>query len=328
MVRTVGVGLVLAAAASLGWFSLMQPSTGTAQPAEQKDRKPEGFAADRDNGFDAARAMRYLNEICKIGPRISGTDGMTKQQALLEKHFKSLGGAIEFQRFTAKQKSQKQPVGLANLVASWHPERTRRVILCSHYDTRPIADQEPDRNKWHEAFLSANDGGSGVALLMELGHRAKTIQTPVGVDFVFFDGEEYIFNPETDLYFLGSEHFGQNYARKRPAYRYEAAILLDMIGGQNAHFPVEPNSWFKAGALAQQFWQVAFREKCTTFQNAFGREVLDDHIALNKAGIPAIDVIDFDYPHWHRLSDVPENCSGESIGQVARAIIAWLEQIK
>ena len=135
MVRTVGVGLVLAAAASLGWFSLMQPSTGTARPAEQKDTKPEGFAADRDNGFDAARAMRYLNEICKIGPRISGTDGMAKQQALLEKHFKSLGGSIEFQRFTAKQKSQKQPVALANIIVSWHPERhsTRHPVLALRY---------------------------------------------------------------------------------------------------------------------------------------------------------------------------------------------------
>jgi hypothetical protein len=165
---------------------------------------------------------------------------------------------------------------------------------------------------------------------MELGHRASAIQTPVGIDFVFFDGEEYIFDPGAggDLYFLGSEQFAKNYVQTRPKERYEAAILLDMIGGKNAQFPVEQNSMFKAGALLQQFWQVAYREKCAAFQNAWGPEVLDDHLALNKAGIPAIDIIDFSYPHWHRLSDVPANCSGESIGQVARAIIAWLEQIK
>ena len=80
-------------------------------------------------------------------------------------------------------------------------------MLCSHYDTRPIADQEPDRRKWHEPFLSANDGGSGVALLMELAHQMKDIKTQVGVDFVFFDGEEFIFDRDRDAYFLG-QHRG------------------------------------------------------------------------------------------------------------------------
>jgi hypothetical protein len=325
-----GLLLVLGAGSSLGWLFLMQTPLSSARPAGEQERQGEGFAADRDNGFDAARAMRYLADICKIGPRISGTEGMKKQQALLENHFRALKGEVEFQRFTAKQKSQRQPVALANVIVRWRPERDRRIILCSHYDTRPIADQEPDRRKWREPFISANDGGSGVALLMELGHRAAAIQTPVGIDFVFFDGEEYIFNPGAgnDLYFFGSEHFAKTYLQTRPRHRYEAAILLDMIGGQNAQFPVEQNSWFKAGALVQQFWQVAYREKCAAFQNALGPEVLDDHLALNKAGIPAIDLIDFNYPHWHRLSDVPANCSGESIAQVARAIIAWLEQIK
>ncbi len=84
---------------------------------------------------------------------------------------------------------------MTNLIVSFFPDRERRVILCSHYDTRPIADQEPDPRKWREPFLSANDGGSGVAFLMELGNQMKDLPTKVGVDFVFFDGEEYIFDP-------------------------------------------------------------------------------------------------------------------------------------
>src|SRR5262249_61441842 len=116
--------------------------------------------------FDAKRAMGYLDALCKIGPRISGSDGMTKQQELLAKHFTKLGGKVERQQFTARQRSQRGQVAMANLIVRWHPERQRRIILCSHYDTRPIADQEPDERKWREPFVSANDGGSGVALLM------------------------------------------------------------------------------------------------------------------------------------------------------------------
>src|SRR5262249_6645225 len=140
--------------------------------------------------IDAKRALGYLEEICRIGPRISGTVGMKKQQDLLQKHFEKHGAKVERQPFKARQAHQRQDVDMANMIVSWHPERMRRVMICSHYDTRPIADQEEDMRKWDEPFLSANDGGSGVALLMELAHHMKDLKTQVGVDFVFFDGEE------------------------------------------------------------------------------------------------------------------------------------------
>src|SRR6185295_2015374 len=108
----------------------------------------------------------------------------TKQQELLKKHFEDLGGEVELQKFTARQKSTNRPVDMANLIVRWKPEKTTRVIFCSHYDTRPIADQEEDRRKWRDPFVSANDGGSGVALMMELGHHMKDLKTAVGVDFV------------------------------------------------------------------------------------------------------------------------------------------------
>src|SRR5262249_37178090 len=148
--------------------------------------------------FDAKRAMGYLEQVCKIGPRISGSDGMKQQQELLKKHFEALGAKVELQRFTARQVSQRKPVEMANLIAVWRPEQQRRVLLCAHYDTRPIADQEPDRTKWYNTFLGANDGGSGCALMMELAHHLKDLKTSVGVDFVLFDGEEYIFEPDKD----------------------------------------------------------------------------------------------------------------------------------
>jgi len=327
MWRLTGGFILLAVLLTVGW--IFMPKFWSKAPGD--------FASDRDGPkpapFDAKRAMGYLEAICKIGPRISGSEGMKKQQELLKKHFEEHGAAVELQTFMARQKSQSKPVEMANLIAKWHPDLKRRVILCAHYDTRPIADQEPDRRKWYEPFVSANDGGSGVALLMELAHHMKDLKTAVGVDFVLFDGEEYIFNPAEperggDRYFFGSDHFANTYRKEKPKYQYIAAILMDMIGGKGAQFPIEQNSKFKAGPLVEEIWKLAAELKCTAFRKEDGRDVLDDHIALNRVGIPAIDIIDFDYKHWHRLSDVPANCSGESLEQVARVLSVWLQKLK
>jgi hypothetical protein len=315
---------------------MFQPWDGNAEPPRARDE----FASDREVpgggkliDFDAKRAMGYLEAVCKIGPRISGTKGMKKQQELLEKHFKAHGGQVRYQRFKARQRSRPRPVEMANLVVSYHPERARRVILCSHYDTRPIADQEPDPDRWRKPFVSANDGGSGVALLMELAHHMKGLETKVGIDFVFFDGEEYIWDPRTDDYFFGSEHFAGLYrkARRDAKTRYVGAVLLDMVGGKNARFPVEQTSWRKAQRLVREVWGIAREQKCKLFVNAWSQMAIqDDHLALNAAGIPAIDVIPDldDYPHWHKLSDVPKNCSGETLAQVAKVLGVWLQRAK
>jgi hypothetical protein len=310
---------------------LMQEYWSGAQTAPAGER--DSFAADRVSGgtpvtFDSKRALGYLEAVCKIGPRQSGTEGMRKQQELLEKHFTDLGGKVSYQKFTARQRSVRKPVEMANLVVAYHPERTRRVILCSHYDTRPIADQEPDMRRWRDTFLSANDGGSGVALLMELAHHMKDLKTAVGVDFVFFDGEEYVFD-SNDEYFFGSKQFVREYAKVRRKIDYRSAILLDMIAGRGARFPVEQNSWDKASALVTEVWDIAAELKCNAFNRGFSRvPVEDDHMPLNRAGIKAIDIIDFDYPHWHRLTDVPKNCSGDSMEQVARVLSVWLQRVK
>src|SRR5262249_57064779 len=128
-----------------------------------------------------------------------------------------------------------------------------------------------------------------VALLMELAHHMKDLKSKVGVDFVFFDGEEYIFDPDKDKYFLGSEYFARDYVRNRPKLRYVAAVLFDMVCGKNAKFPVEEHSRLKAGALVDQLWKIAYDQKNTAFKYERGPEVLDDNLALNGAGIAAVD---------------------------------------
>ncbi len=301
-----------------------------------QEKKRDEFAVDqlpkvgigKPVAFDGKRAMGYLSAICDLGPRMSGTPAMKKQQALIRKHFEDLGFQVRAQNFDAKQASQKQKVPMTNLIVSFFPERDRRIILSSHYDTRPIADQEPDARKWREPFLSANDGGSGVAFLMEMAHHMKDLPTKVGVDFVIFDGEEYIFERDRDKYFFGSEHFAQTWSKEKDRPKYLGAVVLDMIAGKGARFPVEGNSWQRAEGLCRELWGIAKEQRSVAFPEEVGDTVTDDHIALLAVGIPAVDVIDFSYKHWHRLGDTPAACAPEGLEQVARVLSIWMQRVK
>jgi hypothetical protein len=327
--------LVVVAALAAGW--LLMPFLGLYNdvPAQDTTQPRVQFAEDREGKpltarpvpFDGNRAMEHLRALCDIGPRISGTEGMRKQQALIRNHFEALGLPVREQNFRARQSSQRRDVAMTNLIVSIQPQRQRRVIFCSHYDTRPIADQEHDTRKWRDPFVSANDGGSGVALLMELARHLKDLKTDVGVDLVFFDGEEYIFE-KSDQYFFGSKHFAETWLRSKNRPQYLGAILLDMIGGKDAHFPWEGHSLDAAERMCLDLWTIADQLQCRCFERERGHDVLDDHLALLKAGIPAVDIIDFSYKHWHRLSDVPENCSPESLEQVARVLSVWLQYLR
>ncbi len=300
--------------------------------AEDRVPKPGDPKPDAKTGVDGDRAMKYLKQLCDIGPRISGSEGMAKQQELLTKHFETHGGKVARQEFSARQPSQRADVALVNLVVSWNPERKDRIILCAHYDTRPLADQEANPKNWTKPFVSANDGTSGVALLMELAHQMKDFATTVGVDFVIVDGEEYVFNAN-DKYFLGSEHFADDYAKKskakKIAFKYTAAINFDLFAHPNAQLNIEGHSWDNAKELVVEVWQVAEANKAKSFKFVRGFErathVLDDHVPLQKAGIAAIDIIDFDYDDWHKLSDTPAKCSGAQLAEVGGVMLAWLK---
>jgi glutaminyl-peptide cyclotransferase len=300
---------------------------------EKADAKRDRFAEDREPeaaavAFDGERAMTYLKTLCDLGPRVSGTEGMRLQQDLLKKHFEKYGATVTFQKFDGKQPSQKAAVPMANMIVSWRPEAKRRLILCGHYDTRPIADQEPRMGDWRKPFLSANDGTSTVALFMELAHHLKDLPLKVGLDFVIFDGEEFINDNKTDRFFLGSTFFGTNYKREKQEVKYLAAVLLDLFAGKHAVLRVEQNSRLLAGALCEDVWAEAKRQGAKSFVWEPGPEVQDDHLALNAANIPAIDLIDFDYPHWHKLTDLPRECSGEKMAEVARVLLGWAQRMK
>jgi hypothetical protein len=288
------------------------------------------LAADqRPDDFSGAQAFTHLEAVCALGPRPSGSEAMRQQRAMLAKHFREAGGQVSGQAFQIRDRQTGKPVHIENLVVSWHPERQTRLLLAAHYDTRPFPDMDPVNPRG--TFLGANDGASGVALLMELGRFMPGLAGSLGVDFVLFDAEEYVFSPR-DPYFIGSTSFARQYAADRRAGKgpvYRAAIIVDMVADRDLQIFQEVNSmsWPETRPIVESIWKVAERIGAREFVPRTKHEIKDDHLPLrNIAGIPACDIIDFDYPQWHTARDVPAACSAESLETVGRVILAWLRE--
>lgn len=320
----VGIVGIVAAAGIWGVFSVRNGAAQGGPP---------------DVPINGERAYAFLKQLCDIGRRPSGSPGMHKQQQLLAEHFKRLGGQVRFQEFQSRHPETGEPVPMANLIVHWHPERKDRVLLCAHYDTRPYPDQDP-RNK-KGVFVGANDGASGTAALFELAHAMPDLQGRYGVDFVLFDAEEFIFSPrESDGYFLGSTHFAREYRANPPQnYRYLAGILLDMVADRELQLYMERNSLrmsAQSKALCRHVWDTAARLGVKEFKARSRHEIRDDHLPLNQiAGIPTIDIIDFDYPrpglfqsYWHTEQDTPDKCSAESLHKVCWVVLESIRTLR
>jgi len=278
--------------------------------------------------FDGQRAFADLEAICAIGPRISGTEGMQRQQDLLVEHFTKLGAECAVQEFDVAHPQTGEPTRLKNLIVSWHPAATERVLLACHYDTRPRPDRELLPRFRDLPFIGANDGASGVALLMELGRQMGSLSPRYGVDFVFFDAEELVYVNGRDDYFLGSEHFAKTYKATPPNYKYVAGVVLDMVADKDLKIYYEVGSLHYARAVSTSVWDAAKRAGVKQFVARRKHEVRDDHLPLNEiARIPTCDVIDFDYPHWHTRNDIPASCSAESLGAVGHVMVEWLSRL-
>ena len=308
-----------------------------------KPRDPDKRTQEkRKNPFDGKFAMKQLEEICKIGPRISGTRGMAKQQALLVKHFEKLGAKVKRQEFQVRHPLNRKLVTLTNLIVQFHPDKKKRILFCTHYDTRPLPDRDPKNPRG--VFLGANDGASGCAFLMELGKHIKNLGGNYGIDFVFFDGEEFVYKRPRDPLFRGSNFFSEQYAKQRALERrnpriktgepeYVCGILLDMIGDKHLDLYYEKNSLNYAPTITKSIWYEAQKLGIKEFKPQVRHEIRDDHLPLNQiAKIKTTDIIDFDYPtirksnvYWHTRMDTPDKCSGESLAKVGWVLINWLK---
>jgi hypothetical protein len=283
--------------------------------------------------FDGQRAYEHLQQLCALGPRISGSPGMARQQELLRAHFAALGGAVTMQAVPGRRHPQTgRMTPMANLVVVWDAEAQERILLCAHYDTRPLPDQDPDPvQRRTGVFVGANDGASGVAVLMELGRSLPAGR--LGVDFVLFDAEEFVWDDRPEGYFIGSTHFAREYRRGAMGQRYVAGVLLDMVGDRRLSIYQEGHSatWTDTRPIVEEIWGIAEQLGVKEFIPQVGYMVRDDHLPLRQIGrIPVCDVIDFHYPdrtnrHWHATTDVPANCAPESLEKVGRVMQQWLK---
>lgn len=278
-----------------------------------------------DIPFNGQRAYEYLKQICDLGRRPSGSPGMAAQQKLLTEHFTRLGASVERQEFRIRHPLDGTPVPMANLIVRWHPQSRQRILLCTHYDTLPYP--MLDRVDPQGVFVGANDGGSGVAILMELGHEMPTLKTAYGVDFLFIDGEEFIFD-ENGEYFLGSEYFARQYVQNPPEHRYRWGVLLDMVGDADLQLYQERYSlsWRDTRPLVEEIWATARRLGVREFVPRPRHSIRDDHLMLHDVGkIPTCDIIDFDYPAWHTRADTPAQCSPLSLAKVGWVVREWMK---
>ena len=291
-------------------------------------------ATDEKSKFDSEAAFGYLKDVCLMGPRYSASKGMAEQQKYLQEHFTKIGGKILHQQFRARSPFNGKNVNLYNFIVQYHPERTKRLLICCHYDTRPFADSDPRSPR--ARFIGANDGGSGVALLCELGKHMESLDGDYGVDFIFFDGEEFVVERARDQMFLGSTFFSQQYAAGNIPWKYEYGILVDMVGDKDLQIYLEGNSIGYADGLTRSVWTVANQLGVKEFIPEQRHKIRDDHLPLNAiAKIQTCDIIDFDFPnpragnvYWHTKKDVIENCSAESLGKVGSVVLEWIRQVQ
>ena len=282
--------------------------------------------------FDGQTAFKFLKKVCDIGPRVSGSQGMKLQQDLIQKHFEDLGAGVYPQEFKVRHPNNGSIVQLKNMLIRWHPDRDKRLLICCHYDTRPFADRDPVNPRG--TFIGANDGGSGVGLLCELGNHMTELDGNIGVDFVFFDAEEFVFVNRRDQMFVGSTHFAQEFRAKRVKANYIAGVLVDMVADKNLQIYYEKNSIKKAPIVTREIWGIAGRLGIKEFVPKSRHTIRDDHLPLNQiARIPVCDIIDFDFPvsgnsYWHTQKDIAKNCSADSLEKVGTVVLTWIREVQ
>jgi Zn-dependent M28 family amino/carboxypeptidase len=268
--------------------------------------------------FDQNSAWRFLLTQVSFGPRTPGSPAHQACRDYLLARLQEYCDTASAQDFTAVV--GQETLSLSNIIGVRNPNGSPHILLCAHWDSRPRADEDLDPANWNKPIAGANDGASGVAVLLELARVLAAAPPWYKVSIVFFDGEDY--GVEIKDYLLGSKYYAAQLAQDRPA----RGILLDMIGDKDLRIPQEGNSVAAAPDLVNAVWGVAASLGERTFVPEAGYTILDDHLPLIQAGVPTIDLIDFDYPYWHTVQDTADRCSPASLGAVGRVLLAALTE--
>ena len=278
---------------ALGWFGYTNFFQPTAESA----------------AFDGQRAYADVQTQVAFGPRISGSEGHAQIKDWIRKELESADWQVEVQT----SESMEHPV--ENIIAK-RSDEAPQIIVGAHYDTRMVADQDPEPTNHSQPVPGANDGASGVAVLLGLARSLPEDTVPVWL--VFFDAEDNGRIAGWD-WIIGSREF----VRLNPV-QPRAVLVLDMVGDSDLNIYKERNSDPK---LTDAIWAVAkglgYEKK---FIPEYNYSMLDDHTPFLEAGLPAVDIIDFDYPYWHTVQDTPDKVSAESLKAVGETVRAWVIQ--
>ncbi len=272
-------------------------------------------SASTPSKFSGTLAFAHVEKQVSFGPRIPGTDGHAQLIEWLANELAGLGWDVQVQESSLLDKPVRNVIAMRTEINPSDPW----IILGAHYDTRIHADMDPDPAKRNQPVPGANDGASGVAVLLEL---ARTIPEdyPGNIWLVFFDAEDNGRIPGWE-WILGSRAFVSE-LEGHP----DAVVILDMIGDADLNIMMERNS---DPTLVAEIWeQAASLGYSNYFIAVSGYSILDDHTPFLEAGIPAVDIIDFDYPYWHTIEDTTDKVSAESLQIVGETILAWLDTKK
>lgn len=278
--------------------------------------------------FNADSAYVFTQQQLSYGPRNPNSEGHRKTRAYLMDKLRKYAGQqkVFSQEFTAEG-YDGETLQLANIIAAFNTQSSDRIMICAHWDTRPRADKDSVRQD--EPIMGADDGGSGVAVILELARLMSKELPGIGVDLVLFDGEDYGKEGSLEKYFLGSKYWANN--PPVPGYRPRFGILLDMVGGKGAKFPKEQYSMRYAPGLVNELWTIADEKGYDNyFVDEQGIAISDDHVVINRIlNIPTIDIIRHDpqseelqfAPYWHTHRDDMDIISKETLQAVGEVMV-------
>ena len=280
--------------------------------------------------FDGNAALNLAQQQCAFGPRVPGTPAHAKCAEWLTTTLKASCDTVMVQTGTV-QTAKSGPMGIKNIIGIINPDASQRLLLLAHWDTRPWADNDPDAANHNKPVMGANDGASGVAVLLQLAHQLKQAGTTLGIDIVLVDVEDMGENDNEDSWGLGTQFWAEH--PHKTGYKPLFGILLDMVGSSDATFTREYYSTQYAGGFVDLVWNCAAGNH---FINAQGGAVTDDHIFVNRAGIPCVDIIDLRSdsdtgfcPEWHTIHDTMDAINPATlteVGQTLLNVIAELEK--
>ena len=313
--------------------SCNQSANRKTEPPVNTDQKPRVAIPE----FNSDSAYFYLETQLAFGPRVPNSKAHEKCAAWLNEKFKTWTPVVIAQKGKVAAYNGAM-LSFQNIIASWAPETNNRILLAAHWDSRPYADHDPDPANRRTPIDGANDGASGVAVLLEIARNLSLKTPPIGIDIILFDVEDY--GPPQDQpsdenadeqWCLGSRYWSNN--PHKPGYSARYGILLDMVGAANATFLMEGVSMQYAGDIVRSVWATGNRIGYSSFfLYEQGGYITDDHVPINKIrNIPTIDIIHLDknsqtgfYPKWHTIHDnldAIEKTTLKAVGQTLLTVI-------